>query len=142
MANIDTTNIDVGAVQCDVKENNFRDELITFAGADTFVAGTILARDSGSLKLVKYVKGGSTNGNGIPKAVVTYDVVAAGASDVPARVLLAGTVYKHRLVIDADGDDSNVDAAVIDELRAVGIVPLESTQLDGYDNPQTGNPDS
>lgn len=132
MPNPVKTTIDTGSVE--IKNGEFRDELITFAGADTLAAGTILARDSVSLKLVIYVKGGSTNENGIPKAVLTYPVVAAGAGDVRARVMIKGEIVKSRLIIDAQGDDSQVDAAVIDRLRDYGINPIESTQLSALDN--------
>lgn len=110
-------------------EAAYRDELVTFAGAATFAAGTILARDSSTLKLVLFVKGGSTNGNGIPKAVLTYPVTSAGAGDVKSRALIAGHVRKEKLVINADGDDSNIDGAVIDQLRAYGITPESVQQL-------------
>jgi hypothetical protein len=82
-----------------------------------------------SLKLVVYVKGGSTNGNGIPKAVLLYPVTATGAGDVMADVLILGGVRKERLVINADGSDVNIDGAVIDQLRAVGITPVTTQQL-------------
>lgn len=126
MANITTTSINVGSVA--LAGEQFRDEPLTFAGAATMVAGTILARDSSTLKLVKFVKGGATNGNGIPKAVLTYDVTATGAGDVQVRALEKGEVNKKRLVIDADGNDSNIDGAVIDQLRAVGIMPVDVLQ--------------
>lgn len=124
-----TTNDNGGIVSPGGPEAVFRDELVTFAGAGTFAAGAILARDSSTLKLVIFVKGGVTAGNGIPKAVLTYPVTSAGAGDVKARVLISGKVRKERLVINADGDDSNIDAAVIDQLRAYGITPESTQQL-------------
>jgi len=132
MPNLTITNNDLGGVV--LKGGQFRDELITFAGADTFVAGTILARDSGTLKLVKFVKGGVTAGNGIPKAILTYDVVATAAGDVPSRVAVSGEFVKSRLVIDLDGNDTNVDAAVIDQLREYGLTPVTVTDLSKLDN--------
>lgn len=132
MANIEITNCDIGSVE--LEGGQFRDDTLTFAGADTLVAGTILARDSVSGKLVPYVKGGSSNENGIPKAVLTYEVTASGAGDVRVRVLVAGRVNKNRLVIHADGDDSNVDAEVLDQLRDYGITALDVAQLSNLDN--------
>ena len=132
MANITITNNDLGSVI--LKDGEFRDDLLTFAGAGTVVEGTILARDSVSLKLVPYVKGGVTNENGIPKAILTYDVTAAGAGDVQSRVGVAGSYRKERLVIDADGDASNVDQAVIDQLRDYGLVPIDVQELNILDN--------
>jgi hypothetical protein len=112
----------------------FRDDVLTFAGADTFVKGTILARDNVSGKLVLFVKGGATNENGIPKAVLTYGVERAGAGDEAVRVLVKGRVRKDRLVIDADGDDSNIDETVCDQLRDYGITPVDTQQLAQLDN--------
>lgn len=132
MVNLVTTNNDLGSVI--VKDAEFRDELLTFAGADDLLEGTILARDSVSLKLVIYVKGGVTNENGIPKAILTYAVSAAGAGDESVRAGVAGSYRKERLVIDADGDDSNVDNAVIDELRDYGLIPLNVDELNILDN--------
>ena len=48
MANPTITNVDTGSVALD--EAHFEDGLITFAGADTFVAGTILALASNTEK--------------------------------------------------------------------------------------------
>lgn len=123
-----TTNDNGGVVAPGFKEQT-RPELITFAGAATLLAGCILARDSVSLKLVIFVKGGSTNGNGIPKAVLLAPVTAAGAGDVMGDALILGGVRKERLVINADGNDTNIDAAVIDQLRAFGITPVSTQQL-------------
>jgi hypothetical protein len=126
------TNVDIGNVI--LQDAQFRDDSLTFGGAGTVVEGTILARDSVSGALVPFVKGGTTNENGIPKAVVTYDVTVTGAGDVPVRVGVAGSYRKERLVIDADGDDSNIDAAVIDQLRDYGLVPIDVQELGILDN--------
>lgn len=124
-----TTNIDLGSVE--IKHGEFESDVLTLSGPDTILAGTILARDSSTEKLVKYVKGGSSNENGIPKAVLTYEVTSAtaGAHDVPVRPLVKGVVNLNRLVIDADGDNSNIDAPVRDQLRSFGIVPQDVKQL-------------
>jgi hypothetical protein len=126
MPTLVNTSINVGSVA--LGDEALRDELLTFAGAATVLAGTILARDSVSLKMVPFVKGGSTNQNGTPKGVVTYDVVAAGAGDVPCRVVEFGKVNKQRLIINADGTGVNVDTAVLDQLRAFGITPQDVLQ--------------
>jgi hypothetical protein len=123
-----TTNDNGGVIAPGFKEQT-RPELITFGGAATLLAGCILARDSVSLKLVPFVKGGATNQNGIPKAVLLYPVTAAGAGDVMSDALITGGVRKERLVINADGNDSNIDSAVIDQLRAFGITPVTTQQL-------------
>jgi hypothetical protein len=132
MANSTITNVDIGNVV--LQDADFRDELLTFGGAGTVLEGTILARDSVSGKLVPFVKGGSTNENGTPKAIVTYDVVGAGAGDVAIRAGVAGKYREERLVIDADGDASNVDDVVIDQLRDYGLVPIDVQELGILDN--------
>lgn len=132
MPNITITNLDVGSVI--LQDGQFRDDLLTFGGAGTVVEGTILARDSVSLKLVPFVKGGVTNEDGIPKAVLTYDVTAAGAGDESVRDMVSGSVRAGRLVIDADGDNSNVDAAVLDQLRDYSLVSIDVQELNILDN--------
>lgn len=132
MSNITITNNDLGSVI--LKDAEFRDGPITFAGAGTLLEGTILAVDSVSLKFVPFVKGGVTNENGTPQAVLTYEVVATGAGDIQSRVGVAGSYRKERLVIDADGDDSNIDQAVIDQLRDYGLVPIDVQELNISDN--------
>jgi len=132
MANITITNNDLNSPILEGAE--FRDDVINFAGADTLAPGTILARDSVSGKLVIYVKGGVTNENGIPKVILPYEVVATGAGDVQARVAVSGKFRKAKLVIDADGDDSNIDAPVLDQLRDYGLVPVDVEELNIQDN--------
>lgn len=132
MSNITVTNVDIGNVI--LKDGEFRDDLLTFTGAATVKEGTILARDSVSGKLVPFVKGGATNENGIPKAVLTYDVTATGAGDVAIRDMVSGSVRAQRLVIDADGDGSNVDAVVLDQLRDYSLVSIDVQELNILDN--------
>jgi hypothetical protein len=93
-----------------------------------------LARDSSTLKLVPFVKGGSTNGNGVPKAILTYPVTSTGAGDVPIRDMVSGSVRAGLLVIIADGDASNVDNAVLDQLRAYSLVSIDVQELNILDN--------
>jgi len=126
------TNVDTGSVE--LEDGKFGDELLTFGGAGTVVAGTILARDSVSLKLIPYVKGGVTNEDGIAKAVLTYDVIAAGAGDEAIRALVHGVVNRDRLIIDADGDGSNIDAVELDGLRDFNITTQDVEQLAQLDN--------
>ncbi len=131
MPNITITDNYPGSVA--IGNEEFEDGLLTLAGPDDLKAGTILARDSVSLKYVLYVKGGSTNQNGIPKVVLTYPVSVAGAGDTKIRALVKGDVNFARLVIDADGTNANIDAAVMDQLRDYGITAVKHTQLGGYD---------
>lgn len=132
MPNLTITNVDIGSVI--LEEGKFRDDLLTFAGVATILEGTILARDSVSLKLVPFVKGGVTNENGIPKAVLTYEVTSVGAGDIPVRDMVSGSVRAGRLVIDADGDATNVDNKVLDQLRDFSLVAIDIQELNILDN--------
>lgn len=127
MANIDLGRVELGS-------NEYETGVITFGGADTLAAGTILARSTASGKFIIFAKGGSTDGNGVPVAVLPNEVVATGAGDVYARPVISGKVDFGKLIIDADGDNSNVDGAVKDDLRNVSIVPVTTTQMSNYDN--------
>ena len=97
-----------------------RGETLT-ATVKTYPVGTLLARDTSTLKLVPFVKGGSTDGNGIINSVLTAELVASAAQDYNVSVTIAGQVDKDLLIIDADGNASNVDAAIVDELAKMGI---------------------
>lgn len=132
MPNITTTQINNAGVL--LGDLQYADDVLTFAGAGTVAAGTILARDSVSLKLVPFVKGGSTNGNGIPKTVIGYPVTATGAGDVPVRAPTRGAFRRGALIIAADGNGSNVDAAVLDQLRDYGLTVQSVAELNIADN--------
>jgi len=130
--NMTVTNNDVGSVV--LKGAEFRDDTFTAAGAVTVAEGTILARNTSTLKLQLYVKGGTTNGDGVPVAIATYEKTAAGAGDIPYRVARKGDFRKERLIIAADGDDSNIDATVIDLLQQAGLLAIDVDELAKLDN--------
>ena len=122
-----TTNYDFSMV---AKGNNtYEDNVITFGGADTLVKGTIIARNTSTLKLQIYAKGGVSNGNGVPVGVLENEVVATGAGDVACRPIMTGIIDSSMLIIDADGDGSNVDATVLDLLRQTGLEPKNFQEL-------------
>jgi hypothetical protein len=134
MTNPIVTNNDLGQVV--ITGRAFADETLYLAGAGPFTvkAGTILARDSVSLKMVPFVKGGSTNENGIPKAVIAYEVTKTTSGDVAVRPCIDGDLQADKLIIHSDGTGANVDAAVRDQLRNYGLVALLSTELQAQDN--------
>lgn len=132
MPNPTITNLDYAPLVFSDAETS--GEELTFGGAGTVVEGTILARDSVSLKLVPYVIGGSTNENGIPKAVAVSDVTATGAGDVAMTALVGGKLNFNKLVVDADGDNSNITDAILDQLRDYGLVTRSATELLVQDN--------
>lgn len=130
---ITITDNDTGSVVHEL--GSAKDDTLTLSSAETVKEGTILARDSSTLKLVPFVKNGNDNENGIPKAVISYELDGA-SGDNAVRVVTGGVVDKNRLVIHADGDGDNVDAKVLDQLRDFGISPIDVSQLGRDDNPQ------
>jgi len=131
MANIVTTTIDTSGVA--VENEEFLDGLLTLAGADVIVAGTLLARSSSTDKFILCNPGAAepSAAEDIPVAVLTYtaEKKAAGAGDIPVRPLVRGKVNRAKLIIDADGDGDNVDDAVVQALENVGIHPVVVQQL-------------
>ena len=59
---------------------------------------------------------------------------AGQRGDEKGEVLIAGSVRKDKLIIDADGDDTNIDQAVIDQLRDYSIIPEFVTDVSELDN--------
>jgi len=103
-------------------------------GATDFIAGDKFALAVvANGKLVPFAIGGAA-GAGVPNHVLTYDVVAAGAGNEPIRAMIAGEVRKERLIIHADGTGVNITSAILDQLRAAGIVSIDVEELNIQDN--------
>lgn len=132
MANLTSEVLDYGELV--VKQGNIEGFTFTAAGANTYKKGTILARDTATNKLVVYVKGGVTNGNGIPLTVLMSEHVATGAGDIQVRGMTDGVVREDHLVIFADGDASNVDHVERDGLRNFNIDVMKVTDNSVLDN--------
>jgi len=95
-----------------------RDAIITATGAITIKRGTLLARQTSTQKLIPYVKGGTTDGDGNFVAVALEEHVFTGAGDAAARPSFQGDYRKHLLIIQADGDATNIDDSVVDLMAA------------------------
>lgn len=106
----------------------------TLTDAADFIVGNFfdITVVTGASKMVPFNPAG-VGGAQIPKAVLTYRVTAAGAGDVKIRALVKGKVIFDRLIIDVDGTNANITAAVKDQLRAYGIVAVPHAQLGAYD---------
>lgn len=125
--------MDAGALQATVIEVAGMTFTIT-AGATDFVVGdkfTLTVAAYG--KVVPFEKAGA-GGAQIPKYIITDALTSTGAGDVPCKLLVSGRVRKGDLVIDSDGDASNVDQTVVDQLRDFTIIPEATTQLGELDN--------
>jgi len=127
--NINIQNHDVGGLV--IGDPFYQDELVTFTGADTYVRGLIMARDSVLLKLIPFVVGGVTNEDGIPKAIIGVDLVATGAGDLQDRPLISGKVRLEKLVIKAGG---TVTIDIQDQLRDFTIISRSVEEQSILDN--------
>ncbi len=132
MTNEVTTNVDRGNVILAYGE--FRDYTLSGTAADVIAEGTILAIHATNGNAIIFEKDGTTDGNGVPSVVMTYDVTIPSGGTIPIRACVGGVVRKERLIIDADNSASNVDNAVIDGLRARSIIPLDVFELQIQDN--------
>lgn len=132
MPSVEITNTNSTGVL--ISDGRYQSAPVTFTAAATLAAGTILARDSVTLKLIPFVKGGVANGNGIPKAVLEFPLTSTAAGDLNSAVLVSGVLRRNKLVINADGTAVNVDGAVIDQLRDYGLLALDSVELSALDN--------
>lgn len=104
------------------------DGLTDFAAGDFF---TLTVAADGTL--VPFATDGA-GGAQVPRAILTYDVAKTGAGTEAIRAAVCGKYRKERLVIDADGDASTVDDAVIDQLRVYGLTPIDVDELNILDN--------
>lgn len=109
-------------------EFTITDGATDFAAADFF---TLTVAADG--KLVPFAIAG-TGGEQIPTAILTYEIVTTGAGDVSIRDMVSGSVRAERLVIDLDGDASNITNAILDQLRDYSLVSIDVQELNILDN--------
>jgi len=123
----------VGAGAATVLEAGGLQFTITDGATDFVVGDTATLTVAADGKMVPFAIAGA-GGAQIPLEVATYDVVATGAGDVPIRGMVSGSVRKERLIIDADGDGSNITDAILDQLRDFSIVSTDVQELNIQDN--------
>lgn len=123
----------VGAGGTTVIESNGLQFTVTDGATDFIVGDKFSLTVAADGDLVPYVIAGA-GGAQIPVAILTYDVTATGAADIPVRAGVKGSFRKERLVIDADGDDSNITNAILDQLRNYGLVAINVNELNILDN--------
>jgi len=78
-----------------------------------------------------------TNGAQVPVAILPYEVVMTAGGSVAADAIFGGVVRKDKLVIDANGDDTNVTDHVMDLLAQTGIQVVFNTDVSVLDNGAT-----
>lgn len=110
---------------------------VTDPGAETdFVTGDVVtatvAAQSGTPLVLYDVDG--TNGAQVPVAILPYEVVQTGSASVACSALIGGVVRQDKLVIDADGDATNVSDHVMDLLANAGFTVQLNTDVSVLDN--------
>jgi len=106
---------------------------ITDGGTDFAVGDHATLTVASDGKIIPFAPAGA-GGAQRPIGVLTYEVDATGAGNIPIRMLCSGEVNATRLIIDADGTGVNVTALVLDQLRRAGIVGTDVKQLSVLDN--------
>lgn len=97
--------------------------------AGDFFTGVLVANG----KMVPFAIAG-LGGEQVPTAIATNDIVAAGAGDEATRIMISGRIRKERLIIDLDGNGSNITDAILDQLRDADLVPVDVEELNQLDN--------
>ena len=136
MSNMTRTVLDYGSGV--LKSGNIQSFTLTATAEKTYKRFTILARDTSTGLLVEYVKGGSSNGNGVPLTVLSEEttVTAAEVSAGTCKVscFTEATLRQDRLVIVADGDASSINHVEVDGLRNMNIDVSKVTDQSVLDN--------
>lgn len=122
-----------GAGAATIIESNGLQFTITDGDTNFVVGDKFSLTVAANGKMVPFVIAGA-GGAQVPSQILTYDVVAAGAGDVAIRAGVAGKYRKERLVVDADGDASNITDAILDQLRDYGLVPIDVSEQNILDN--------
>jgi hypothetical protein len=103
-------------------------------GATDFVVGDKFALTVDADGKLGYYATAGLGGLQVPTHVLTYAITVTGAENKAIRAMVAGKVRKERLILDADGDGSNITNSILDKLRDIGIVPIDVTEVNVLDN--------
>ena len=130
MSNISIENVNIGSVIFGNAQH--RDSILKLpapvspATETTYKSGTILKTVGGKLEVYSL-------GDNAPLSVLTYDVTGP-EGQIPVRAMVSGEVRKELLIIHDDGDASNVDDSLINQLRDFSIVAIDVQELNIPDN--------
>lgn len=101
-------------------DNTFYTTKIELADGVEVKAGTLLAYGAADGNVAPAIKGTRE-----AQFVVNYDITApaaGGPHTIPCSVADSGSVARDLLILQADGDASNIDDSVLKPLRAGGFV--------------------
>lgn len=131
MANMTTTFYDQGGIV--IGDPIYEDGLLSFAGADTFAAGTILSTVGVDANTRYWIPADPTasDGSEICKGILTIESVRTGAGQNSVRVLVGGKVRLDKLLFD---NAEAVTQYTVDDLREFGINAIDVTELNMLDN--------
>lgn len=106
---------------------------VTDGGTDFAVGDSFNLPVVADGKLVPFATDGA-GGAQSPLCILLHESVRTGSGDNYVRVATTGKANLGRLVIDADGDASNVTDAIRDQLRSAGIETDVVNELGVLDN--------
>jgi hypothetical protein len=119
-----------------IRPENTDQSVITGAGVDTFIRGTLMGRITSSGKWFPYNTGDSPSGTNVPKGILLNEVVTAEVADYPAAIMLTGEIDEDKCMIDGGTLGANITEAIKDTLRTYGIIVKSKTECGVIDNPQ------
>ena len=103
---------------------------VTDGATDLIVGDKFALAVAADGKVVVFAEDG-IGGAQLASMVLTYDVSAAGASNVAARAMVDGIVRREKLIIDGGG---TVTDRIVDSLQNYGIIAQKVTELNVLDN--------
>lgn len=106
---------------------------VTDGSADFIVGDFFTLTVAADGKIVPFLIAGA-GGAQLPLEILTYDVTATGAGNEAIRAGISGQYRKELLIIDADGDGSNITDAILDQLRDHSLIPIDVQELNILDN--------
>lgn len=131
MANITTTFYDQGGIV--IGNPIYEDGLLSFVGADTYAAGTILSTVGVDPTSRYWIPADPTasDGSEICKGILTIQSARTGVGQNSVRVLVGGKVRREKLLFD---NAEPVTDYTVDDLREFGINAIVVTETNGLDN--------
>jgi len=130
MSNINIANYDISGIV--IGNPNYDDYTVKFGGAAILAPGTMMARDTTDDTIVPYAVGG-LNGTDIPSLLLTIELEAVGAGNLPCRLLKSGEVRANKVFADATPSTA-LTVVEKETLRSFDIIANDVRELNKLDN--------